>query len=272
VPELPETETIAGDLHEAIAGTTILGAVVLRRDVLRGVTAAACARRLTGRVIERAWRRAKSVVLTLDDGTHAVVTPRFTGALIIGTLLTPDPYACARLALSDGRELRYTDVRRLGTLAVLDADAFTAWSEALGPEPLDPGFTAERLSECLRGSRRAVKTILMDQSRLAGVGNIYATEALWRAGVRPSRRAASLTRGEREALHRELTAVLRAAVAARGTSFRDYRDAFGQRGGFAAQLKAYGRGGEPCARCGAPLKSSRAIGGRSTVWCAECQR
>jgi formamidopyrimidine-DNA glycosylase len=112
----------------------------------------------------------------------------------------------------------------------------------------------------------------MDQSRLAGVGNIYANEALWRAGVRPSRRAATLTAREREALHRELTAVLTEAVEARGTSFRDYRDAYGQRGGFASRLQAYGRGGEPCARCGRTLKSSHAIDGRATVWCAGCQR
>ncbi|MHB0962704.1 MAG: Fpg/Nei family DNA glycosylase, partial [Gemmatimonadaceae bacterium] len=170
------------------------------------------------------------------------------------------------------RELRYTDVRRLGTVAFLAPEAFALWSGGLGPEPLDPDFTVERFSVCLRDSKRAIKAVLMDQSRLAGVGNIYANEALWRAGIRPSRRAPSLTRVERETLHRELTAVLCAAVAARGTSFRDYRDAFGARGGFAAQLQAYGRGGESCTRCGATLKSSHAIDGRATVWCAGCQR
>ncbi|MHB8839291.1 MAG: Fpg/Nei family DNA glycosylase, partial [Gemmatimonadaceae bacterium] len=156
--------------------------------------------------------------------------------------------------------------------AFLSPEAFAQWSGALGPEPLDPDFTAERFSGCLRGTKRAIKAVLMDQARLAGVGNIYANEALWRAGIRPSRSASSLVRREREALHHELTAVLRDAVAARGTSFRDYRDAFGARGGFASQLQAYGRGGQPCTRCGATLKSSHAIGGRATVWCAACQR
>jgi len=272
VPELPETETIARDLHAAIGGARIDAVRVLRADVVRGVTAAALSRRLRGRTVQRAWRRAKSVVLSCDGDVHAVVTPRFTGALILGTPGVADDYACIRLEFADGRELRYTDVRRLGTFAVFDAASLDAWSRALGPEPLDPAFTPERLSECLRGTRRAVKTVLMDQARLAGVGNIYANEALWRAGIRPARRAVTLTRRECAALHGALTGVLRAAIALRGTSFRDYRDAFGARGGFAAQLQAYGRGGEPCARCGEVLQTTHAIDGRGTVWCRACQR
>lgn len=250
----------------------MIDVAVLRRDVLRGVSASRLRRSLVDRTVTRAWRRAKSVILTLHDGTNLVVTPRFTGALILGAPSAADPYACVRLRFDDGRELRYTDVRRLGTVAFLSADAFALWSGDLGPEPLDSDFTVERFAGCLRGSKRAIKSVLMDQSRLAGVGNIYANEALWHAAIRPSRRASSLTQRERETLHGELTAVLRAAVEARGTSFRDYRDAFGARGGFASQLQAYGRGGQPCARCGAPLKSSHTIDGRATVWCAGCQR
>lgn len=272
MPELPETETIARDLHGAISGAQITQVEVLRRDVLRGTPSLKLARLLSDRTVLRSWRRAKSIVLSLDQETHIVVTPRFTGALILGVPNADDDYACVRLQLADGRELRYTDVRRLGTFAVLSSAALAAWSDAVGPEPLDPGFTAERLSECLRGSTRAVKAVLMDQKRLAGVGNIYANEALWLAGIRPARRASSVTRAQCAALHRELTSVLRAAVEARGTSFRDYRDAFGARGGFASQLKAYGRGGAPCARCGALLQSSHAIDGRATVWCRSCQR
>ena len=272
MPELPETETIARDLHAAIAGSLITDVEVLRRDVLRGVSAARLRKSLPSRSVSRAWRRAKSVILSLDSGAHLIVTPRFTGALILATPAAEDSYACVRLGLDDGRELRYSDVRRLGTVAFLDAEAFAQWSGGLGPEPLDSDFTVERFSGCLRGSKRAIKSVLMDQSRLAGVGNIYANEALWHAGIRPSRKASSLTQRERESLHGELTAVLRAAVEARGTSFRDYRDAFGERGGFAAQLQAYGRGGQPCARCGAALSSSHTIDGRATVWCAGCQR
>ncbi|MBW7932869.1 MAG: bifunctional DNA-formamidopyrimidine glycosylase/DNA-(apurinic or apyrimidinic site) lyase [Gemmatimonadaceae bacterium] len=272
MPELPETETIARDLHAAIVGTDISETLVLRADVLRGVAPADLPAWLTGRRIIRVWRRAKSVVISTDGGRHLVVTPRFTGALIIGNAAARTAYTCLIVSLGDGRALRYDDVRRLGTVAALNDAALLAWSARLGPEPLDPEFTAERFSVCIRGSNRAIKAVLMDQGRLAGVGNIYANEALWRAGIRPSRRATSLRGAERLALHRELRAVLQEAVEARGTSFRDYRDAFGAQGGFAAQLKAYGRGGEPCARCGAPLKSSHVINGRATVWCASCQR
>ncbi len=271
MPELPETETIARDLHAAIAGARITAVAVERADVLRGLTAHQAVAKLTERTIARAWRRAKSVVLSLDDGAHLSVTPRFTGALLLTDDPTPDAYSCLRLTLADGRELRYSDVRRLGTVTWLDAAAFARWTAGLGPEPLAPQFTAARFSECIRGTTRTVKAVLMDQKRLAGVGNIYANEALWRAGIRPSRRASSLTAAQRAALHRELLATLRESVEARGTSFRDYRDAFGRRGGYAARLKAYGRGGQPCARCGATLRESHAIEGRSTVWCSTCQ-
>lgn len=272
MPELPETETIARDLHGAIAGAQVASVQLLRPNVLRGAAGSKLASMLTSRTVTRAWRRAKSVILSFDHDIHAVVTPRFTGALIIGALAEPDDYACVRLPLMDGRELRYTDVRRLGTFAVLTTGELDAWSGTLGPEPLDAEFTPERLSVCIRGSKRAVKAVLMDQKRLAGVGNIYANEALWRAGIKPSRRASSITRAQGALLHRALVDVLHASIAARGTSFRDYRDAFGQRGGFAALLQAYGRGGRPCARCGATLRETHAIEGRSTVWCAECQR
>ena len=282
MPELPETETIARDLHAAIGGARVEHAALIRPDVVRGIAPLDLSAWLCGRTIDRVWRRAKSVVLSLSGECHLVVTPRFTGALILRNAANAstadpasppdDPYACVRMTLRDGRELRYTDVRRLGTVAAHDADALRTWSAGLGPEPLDPEFTAERFSGCIRGSQRAIKAVLMDQTRVAGVGNIYANEALWRSRIRPSRRASSLTRAERASLHAELTTVLREAVAARGTSFRDYRDAFGERGAFAAQLNAYGRGGQPCVRCGRPLRASHAIDGRATVWCAGCQK
>ena len=175
-------------------------------------------------------------------------------------------------ALEDGRTLAYRDIRRLGTLALMSTARFAKFDAALGPEPLDPAFTAAHLSGILRDSRQAVKKVLMDQRRVAGVGNIYANEALWRAGIDPSRAARSVRAEEAQALHAGLTSVLREAIEARGTSFRDYRDASGVRGGFASQLAAYGRGGLPCPRCGATLIDTSAIDGRTTVFCARCQR
>lgn len=301
MPELPEAETIARDLDGALRGAVVRSARVVRSDVLRdpdsggralrGHHAARAARaleeQLAGAVVQRVFRRAKSIVLelalsrALDDGlsrrphsglTHRlVVTPRFTGAL----LLDPpeeDTYACLVAELADGRRLSYRDIRRLGTLTLLDEAQFAAWDATLGPEPLDPDLTAERFSGILRGSERAVKSILMDQRRLAGVGNIYANEACWRAGVRPSRRARSLTRQESVSLYSAVREVLTESIALRGTTFRDFQDAYGARGGFAAKLAVYGRGGQPCPRCGAALRETHKLEGRTTVWCNACQR
>ena len=275
MPELPETETIARDLNREVSGAVIVGVGVPRPDVLRGIGAAALRRRIAGARIERCWRRAKLVVLDLSTGDRLVVQPRFTGALLVDAGQIDErerAYATVRLQLGDGRTLFYRDIRRLGTVALMPPDRFERYSAALGAEPLDPRFGPGELSELLRGSRRAVKKVLMDQRKIAGVGNIYANEALWRAGIDPSRPARSLDAVETGGLHAALTAVLREAVAARGTSFRDYRDASGASGAFAERLAVYGRAGEPCARCGARLVGTHAIDGRSTVLCARCQR
>jgi formamidopyrimidine-DNA glycosylase len=148
---------------------------------------------------------------------------------------------------------------------------FERYSSALGIEPLDPAFTAEHLSVLLRGSRQAVKKVLMDQREVVGIGNIYANEALWRAGIDPSRAANRLIPEEAARLHSGIVDVLTESIAARGTSFRDYRDASGERGGFVERLAVYGRAGEPCPRCAARLVGTHAIDGRMTVLCARCQ-
>jgi formamidopyrimidine-DNA glycosylase len=283
VPELPETETIARDLDAALANARIERAVVHRADVLREIGEHALHAAVSGWRIARVWRRAKLVVLDLTpaeqtDGpaaAHIVVQPRFTGTLLLddGTLPADQlAYLTVSFALMDGRSVHYRDVRRLGTLSLMSASRFREYSEALGPEPLDDALTIVEFSALVRASHKSIKALLMDQSRLAGVGNIYANEALWRAGIDPSRVAATLGDSEANELLVQLRAVLRASIEARGTSFRDYRDARGQRGGFVAQLAVYGRGGEPCLRCGARLVDTHAIDGRTTVLCAHCQR
>lgn len=284
MPELPETETIARDLDGALRGAVIRSAQVLRGDVLRDPalggralkgaalqrTARAVEERLAGATFSGVGRRAKSIVLNLREAGRIVVTPRFTGALLIGEP-APNPYDCLRLPLGDGRTLTYRDIRRLGTFALMDLEEFERWDESLGPEPLDPALTPERFSGILRGSGRAVKTVLMDQRKLAGVGNIYANEACWRAGIRPARRGISITRPQAATLLQVLQDVLRESIALRGTTFRDFQDAYGGKGGFATHLAVYGRGGLDCLRCGATLKESHKLEGRSTVWCASCQ-
>ena len=275
MPELPEVETIARDLESTVRGATVRAARVFRADVLRGGTAKRFVEGLEGASFERFWRRAKYVVADLSTGDRLVVSPRFTGALLVepgASGRAGGDYTCIRFPLADGRTLRFRDVRRLGTVELMAPARFEAFTAAIGPEPLEASFTAERFTDIVRSSTRAIKTILMDQRRIAGIGNIYANEALWRARIRPTRRGSSLTRAQAALLHAESTGVLRSAVEQRGTSFRDYRDPYGGRGGFLGLVKVYGREGEPCARCGNTLRSSHALEGRVTVWCTACQK
>ena len=275
MPELPETETMARDLHREIAGRSIERVAVHRPDVLREVNAKELARRTRSVTILRAWRRAKLVVLDLSSADRIVVQPRFTGALLLdhGSLAEAERrFSTLEFALGDDLTLHYRDIRRLGTVTLMAPERWADYESALGVEPLDPSFSDSYLSALLRGSSQAVKKLLMDQRRVAGIGNIYANEALWRARIDPSRPARTLQPDETRALRAELQDVLAEAVSARGTSFRDYRDPTGERGGFAAHLTVYGRGGEPCSRCGARLVETHAIDGRSTVLCAWCQR
>ena len=275
MPELPETETIARDLDRELRGRAITHVVVRKPDVLREVTAATLRRRVTGATITRCWRRAKCVVLDLSTNDRIVVQPRFTGALLLSAGPLPEreaAYSTLHFTLDDARDLHYRDIRRLGTVALMGAGRFDGYMGALGAEPLDPAFTVAHLSVLLRGSKQAVKKVLMDQRQVVGIGNIYANEACWRAGVDPSRTARDLSLGEVALLHEGIVSVLTESIAARGTSFRDYVDASGGKGDFERSLAVYGRGGERCLRCDARLIETHAIDGRTTVLCAHCQR
>ncbi|HEX9220049.1 MAG TPA: bifunctional DNA-formamidopyrimidine glycosylase/DNA-(apurinic or apyrimidinic site) lyase [Gemmatimonadaceae bacterium] len=274
MPELPETETIARDLDGAIRGRKIRNVSVRKADVLREVSARSMAKRLRDATILRSWRRAKLVVIDLDTGDRIVVQPRFTGALLIdsGNFSGSElDYSTLRIDLDDGRALHYADVRRLGTVALMDPRRFEEYSGRLGVEPLDREFTATHLSAVLRATSQPVKKVLMEQRKIAGIGNIYANEALWRARIDPSRPAASISVEETELLRNSIVGVLGEAIEARGTSFRDYRDASGKRGSFVEKLDAYGRGGLPCRRCSSKLITTHAIDGRATTMCVRCQ-
>lgn len=291
MPELPETETIARDLDAALRGVTLGRAQVLRADVLRGERdPATFAKRTDGARVERVWRRAKLVVLTLSTGDVVAVQPRFTGALVlvrvgearelargtgqhdaIGSM--NDPFMCLYWPLTDSTSLAYRDVRRLGTVSLFRESEWLAYERGLGLEPLSDAFTPSALSAILRATRQPVKAVLMDQRRLAGVGNIYATEALWRAGVDPSREGRRVAHDSAavERMVRETRDVLSESIALRGTTFRDFRDAYGGTGQFAERLQAYGRAGLPCVRCGRRLVGTHAVDGRMTVFCPTCQ-
>jgi formamidopyrimidine-DNA glycosylase len=275
MPELPEVETIARGVHQVVAGLTIEAVGVPRPDVLREATARTFAKRVRGAIITGSRRRAKHIVVSLDSGDSLVVQPRFTGAMLAtraSELTDYDrTYIAVMLGLDSGYVLAYRDVRRLGTVSLMDSVRLEQYFGGLGDEPLEQGFTGERLADILRASRQPVKKVIMDQYRIVGVGNIYANEALWRAGIDPSRVASRITPDEASDLRDAIVAVLCEAIAAGGSSIRDYRNANGEAGEFEQFLSAYGRAGEPCHRCGAKLIGTHAIDGRQTVLCAHCQ-
>lgn len=271
MPELPEVETIVRDLDRLLKGARIEEAEVLRPDLIEGAGAEAFARGVRGREIAGVSRRAKNLVFDLGEA-RMVVNLGMTGRLLVARPEdAPPSHPGVRFRLADGRELRYHDVRRFGRLEVMPREAWEARAAALGFEPLSEAFTPAALLEMAQRSRVAVKTWLMDQRRVVGVGNIYASEALFRARIDPRRPARSLSEGEAGRLHAAIREVLREAIDFRGTTLLDYRDASGGEGGFAARLRVYDRGGEPCRVCGTPIE--RIVqGGRSTFFCASCQR
>ncbi len=274
MPELPETETIARDLNAALHGRAIAALEVPRRDILRGTSEKRLRQATSGARIERAWRRAKCIVVDLSTGDRLIFQPRFTGAVRVvadASAARRDPYATAIFSLDGGGAFYYRDVRRLGTVRLLAPAEFARLDRSLGVEPLDADFTSDRLSAFLRDTRRAVKKVLMDQARIAGVGNIYANEALWLAGVDPSLEGRLVSESAVAKLRDAVVVLLQAAIEARGTTFRDFQDPSGNPGGFAVQLRVYGRGGEPCFRCGTRLVRTHIIDGRSTVFCYRCQ-
>ncbi len=276
MPELPETETYARDLNALVRGMAIKSVRVRRPDVLRRVRSGrALGKCLTGTSISRVWRRAKHIIFDLASGDRLLVQPRFTGILFVTDGYPSDAkeqYITVSLGLADGRWLHYADVRRLGTVTLLDPAQFAAFVGRLGVEPLEEEFTTERLAHALRGSRQAIKKLVMDQSRIAGVGNIYAAEVLWYARIDPSRAASTIKADEVTRLRTAIVQVLTKAVEGRGTSIRDYRDANGAEGDYAPRLKAYGRETLPCRRCRTRLVNTMAIDGRATVFCWRCQR
>ena len=273
MPELPEVETIVRDIRPALLGRRIDRVSLSHEDVLRGVSRRRLVRGLTGATVHDVFRRAKHAVLDLG-AKRLVVQPGMTGSLVVYRRpLTGAArrYAVLRAGLDDGRELVYRDVRRLGTLLLLDPRGWDRYDRAIGPEPLDAGFTAGRLGEALGRSRQAVKKVIMDQKHLAGVGNIYANEALYASGIDPSKPARKLTPDDHRRLHAEIRRILQAAIRSNGTTVRDYRTGTGEEGNFQLELLVYGREGEPCRRCGTRLTGTHTIDARITVFCHRCQ-
>ncbi len=272
MPELPEAETIARGLNTVLPGRIVRDVEVLRADVVKG-PARAFAGAVAGRGVREVGRRGKNVVFTLDDSSRIVVNLGMTGRIMTGDGPGPDPrstHPAVVFHLADGGRVTYDDVRRFGLLTAVPAAEWNRWSGRIGPEPLARGFTAARLRRILARSRSPVRSLLLDQRRIAGVGNIYAVEALWFARIHPRAPANEIGAAPAARLHRALRRVLRDAIRAGGTTLRNYRDADGQEGRFGRVLRAYGREGEPCPRCRTPIERI-VFGGRSAFRCPRCQ-
>ncbi len=274
MPELPEVETVVRDLRaHALEGAAIHSAEI-RWPRSVGGRPEAFRRALVGRTILRLSRRAKYIVAELDSGARLLIHLRMTGKLRFGAPdERPGPHDQVVLALHDGRRLFFNDTRKFGRLLVLPAGA-AGPLQALGPEPLDPAFTATALRQRLAGRRRALKPLLLDQTTVAGLGNIYVDEALWRARLHPMRKADTLSPEETRRLHASIRAVLKRAVENGGTSLGDGQANFysvaGRRGRNADGLRVFRRDGQPCPRCGTPLARS-VVGQRGTHTCPRCQ-
>jgi formamidopyrimidine-DNA glycosylase len=275
MPELPEVETVARDLRRHLLpegggpGPVIVGARVAWARTLRDGDEAGFRAGVTGRRIEGVGRRGKQVVIDLDGGAWLTVHLKMTGQLFVVPAGVPvDPYERAALVLDDGREVRFRDVRKFGRIGLYGADDDPF--DALGPEPLDPRFTLRAWRSRLRGRRARLKTLLVDQSFVAGIGNIYADEALWRARLHPLRSAASLRPRDERILYRHVIDILAEAVERRGSSIDDYTAPDGD-GEMQERLDVYQRTGQPCPLCGRPIRRI-VIGTRATHFCSFCQR
>lgn len=271
MPELPEVETVARGLAATIAGKTIAEIDVLLPRVVVAPPGADFARALAGETVAEVGRRGKYVVASLRSGRRLVVHLRMTGRLIVrpAGLQEPLPYTRVALRFTDGSGLCFADVRTFGRMRLLEPGE--PWDADGGVEPLSQGFTSDVFLSMLSGRRTAIKAFLLDQSRIAGIGNIYACEALWEAGIRPSRPSRTISKPAGRRLHGAIVNVLSRAVEARGTSVDDYVDAEGLKGGFQNQLAVYGRLGQPCPRCGSRIVRT-VIGQRGTWWCRRCQK
>jgi formamidopyrimidine-DNA glycosylase len=276
MPELPEIETIRRQLAPALEGRRLERMEVLDPRWCEPAPPSALEDAVRGRTIELLGRRGKYLILSLEDDVHLAMHLRMTGNLLLAHASDPDPkYLRVRFVLGpDGtKEMHFTDVRRFGTGNVLlGSDALAEFfASRLGVEPLSPDFTAEALRALAKGRRAPVKAFLLTQERIAGVGNIYADEALWRARIHPLRPVGSLRRGQLESLRAAVVETLNAGIDARGASIDDFRNADGARGSFQDRFLVYSREGEPCPRCGTPIRKLRAAG-RGTYVCPKCQR
>jgi formamidopyrimidine-DNA glycosylase len=272
MPELPEVETIRRRLAPHLQGRTISDVEILDPRWTRPVAPEEVAEQLRGATIEEVGRSGKYLLWTLSDDRHLLLHLRMTGSLLFDPAIDP-PHTRVRFTLDDGHRLVYVDPRRFGTghivFGTAARDAYLA--SRLGVEPFTSEFTAEHLRRIARGRTAPVKAFILDQKRIAGVGNIYADEALFRAGIHPLRPAGRLTTSEWERLRDAIEDALAEGIEAKGASIDDFRHVDGARGAFQDRFLVHTRAGEACPRCGGPIRKI-VVGGRGTYVCEACQR
>jgi formamidopyrimidine-DNA glycosylase len=273
MPELPEVESVRRQLEPALVGRRFERVKIDDPRLVRPYEPAEVAAELEGERSVAVERRGKYLVVRFESGRVLLIHLRMTGSLrhTAAGSLQDDPHRRAVVTLDDGSDVAYRDVRRFGTWLLLEPDEAEPYLTArVGDEPLDALFTAARLGERLAGRRTSLKAALLDQRTVAGIGNIYTDEALWRARLNPLRPAASLDAGELRRLHRAIRAALEHGLARQGSTLRDYRLPDGSGGSMQDEFRVYGRGGEPCDRCGTPISRTH-VAGRTTWFCPTCQ-
>jgi formamidopyrimidine-DNA glycosylase len=272
VPELPEVETVRRGIAPALEGARFEHVTILDPRLVRPFDPSIVAGELTGERVVEVGRRGKYLILGLESGRSLLIHLRMTGSLRHAPRgeLAGDPHTRAVLSMDNGSDVAYRDVRRFGTWELLEQGELAPYLAArLGPEPLGT-LSAERLGRRLEGRRAPLKSALLDQRTLAGLGNIYVDEALWQSRLHPLRPAGTLDGDELARLHRAIRSVLRKGIERQGSTLRDYALPDGAYGTMQDEFHAYGRGGEPCDRCGTPLERI-VVGGRTTTFCPRCQ-
>jgi formamidopyrimidine-DNA glycosylase len=270
VPELPEVETVRRALAPVLEGRRFERVRIDDPRLTRPLDREEVARELEGEEVEQVDRRGKYLIVRFRSGRALLVHLRMTGSLQHAPA-DEDVHRRALVTLDDGTEVAYRDVRRFGTWLLLEPNEVEAYVDGrVGREPLGEAYKARHLAESLRGRKAPVKAAILDQRTVAGVGNIYADEALWRARIHPVTPAAALDAKEVSALYRGIRRALELGIARQGSTLRDYRTPDGGSGSMQREFKVYGRDGEPCDRCGTPIEKIRAAG-RGTWFCPRCQ-
>lgn len=274
MPELPEVETVAHALNKAIQGKLLRTANSYSR-LRKPFECKRIVRELAGKQCITVWRRGKYIIMEFDCDFVLIAHLGMTGAFHIeNARQKPDRHDRAALIFADGNALRFKDARRFGFISLAKIPhrgAMPKELDSLGLEPLEPEFTAKAMQERANGRTVPVKTFIMDQKVVAGVGNIYASEALFLAGVHPARRSGTITGNEWKKLVPAIKKVLRQAIKAGGSTIRNYQTVDGSEGGFQQRLRVYGKKGEGCERCAGTITVAR-MAGRSTFFCPECQK